>query len=111
MVWLWGDFAVYNPTLVIFFSLHFLLPFVVLGLVILHLVFLHETGSGNPLGIRLSRDKIRFHPYFRTKDLLGAFLALRLLFYVVCYYPWTLGDPENFIAANPLVTPIHIQPE
>lgn len=111
VVWLWGDFAVYNPTLVIFFSLHFLLPFVVSGLVILHLLFLHETGSRNPLGVRMRRDKISFHPYFTIKDLAGVFAALFFLLYIVCYYPWTLGDPENFISANPLVTPIHIQPE
>lgn len=111
VVWLWGDFAVDNPTLTIFFSLHFLLPFIIVGIVLLHLIFLHETGSGNPLGITLNSDKVRFHPYFRTKDLFGVFTALTLLFYIVFYFPWTLGDPENFIAANPLVTPIHIQPE
>ena len=111
VIWLWGGFTVDNPTLTRFFTLHFLLPFIVRAAVILHLVFLHETGSGNPLGNRLNISKVRFHPYFRVKDLMGVVVAMLGLGYIVFFIPWTLGDPENFIPANPLVTPLHIQPE
>jgi len=109
--WMWGGFAVDNATLTRFFSLHFLLPFVVIGLTGVHLLFLHQTGRNNPLGLNRNFDKILFHPYFTVKDLLGA-LIIMLLAGVICFlYPWSLGDPENFIPANPLVTPVHIQPE
>ena len=111
VMWLWGGFTVDNPTLTRFFSLHFLLPFVIAGAVLVHLVFLHETGSNNPLGGRLNSRKVSFHPYFTVKDLIGVVLAFLFLSAIVFYYPWTLGDPENFIPANPLVTPLHIQPE
>ena len=101
-----------NATLSRFYSLHFLLPFVILALVTGHLIALHLTGSSNPLGISYSSDKIGFTPYFSSKDLLGFFFFLGIVFMVVCFfYPWALGDPENFIPANPLVTPLHIQPE
>jgi len=109
--WIWGGFAVDNPTLVRFFSLHFLLPFVVAALRIIHLLFLHQTGRNNPLGVRRNFDKVRFHPYFSTKDLFGALVSLSFLFSICFWGPWALGDPENFIPANPLVTPVHIQPE
>jgi ubiquinol-cytochrome c reductase cytochrome b subunit len=109
--WMWGGFAVGNPTLTRFFSLHFLIPFVVAALRIVHLLFLHQTGRGNPLGVNRNFDKLRFHPYFRTKDLFGFFVILLGLAYVSLIFPWLLGDPENFIPANPLVTPVHIQPE
>ncbi len=109
--WIWGGFAVDNPTLTRFFSLHFLLPFVVAAIRIVHLLFLHQTGRRNPLGVRSNFDKIRFHPYFRIKDLFGFFVFMLFLFIVCFLIPWTLGDPENFIPANPLVTPVHIQPE
>ena len=109
--WLWGGFAVDNATLTRFFALHFLLPFIITGLSIVHLLFLHTTGSRNPLGLNRRLDKIAFHPYFSNKDLLGAIIILVLFFYVCLQNPWGLGDPENFIPANPLVTPIHIQPE
>jgi len=109
--WLWGGFAVDNATLTRFFALHFLLPFVISGLSIVHLLFLHVTGSRNPLGLNRNFDKTPFHPYFSYKDLLGIRLILIIYIYICLQAPWTLGDPENFIPANPLVTPIHIQPE
>ena len=111
VIWLWGGFSVDRATLVRFFTFHFLLPFVVLLLVIIHLLFLHQRGSNNPLG--LSRDylKVVFHPYYTSKDLLGIFILLFTLLFISIYYPWLFADPENFIPANPLVTPIHIQPE
>merc|ERR1711994_283586 len=106
-----GGFAVDNATLTRFFSLHFLLPFVIRGFSIIHLLFLHTTGSRNPLGLNRNLDKIAFHPYFSRKDLLGIIILLFLFFYICLQNPWLLGDPENFIPANPLVTPVHIQPE
>lgn len=111
VIWLWGGFTVDNSTLTRFFSLHFMLPFLVAGIVILHLLFLHTTGSNNPLGNNRNARKVRFHPYYSFKDLIGALFALSFFFYLVFYFPWLLGDPENFIPANSLVTPIHIQPE
>ena len=98
-------------TLTRFFTFHFLLPFVVRALVAAHLLFLHQTGSSNPLGLSPSSDKVPFHPYFSFKDLIGWSMVLLLLFGFSLLFPWTLGDPENFIPANPLVTPVHIQPE
>lgn len=109
--WLWGGFAVDNATLTRFFALHFLMPFVILGFSIIHLLFLHENGSRNPLGLNRNFDKTPFHPYFLYKDILGFRLLIILYFYVCLQTPWKLGDPENFIPANPLVTPVHIQPE
>lgn len=109
--WMWGGFAVDNPTLTRFFSLHFLLPFVIAAISALHLLFLHQTGRRNPLGLNRNFDKVRFHPYFSTKDIFGFFRILFILFFVCLARPWILGDPENFIPANPLVTPVHIQPE
>lgn len=109
--WLWGGFSVDNATLVRFFAFHFLLPFVVCAMVGVHLIFLHETGSINPLGLDSRIDKVPFHPYFRDKDLLGAVIVGFVFSLVVFYYPNALGDPENYIPANALVTPPHIQPE
>lgn len=109
--WLWGGFAVDNATLTRFFALHFLLPFIIAGLSIIHLLFLHVTGSRNPLGINSNYDKVPFHPYFSYKDLLGIRIIIITYIYICLQAPWILGDPENFIPANPLVTPIHIQPE
>lgn len=109
--WVWGGFSVGNPTLTRFFSFHFILPFVILFIVILHLLFLHKTGSGNPLGISRNYDKISFHPYFSFKDIYG-FIVWGILFLYVCIYcPYIFIDVENFIPANPIVTPVHIQPE
>ena len=109
--WLWGGFAVDNATLTRFFALHFLLPFVIAGISIVHLLFLHSTGSRRPLGLNRNLDKIPFHPYFSFKDLLGICIVINIFFYICLQAPWFLGDPENFIPANPLVTPVHIQPE
>jgi len=109
--WLWGGFAVDNATLTRFFALHFLLPFIISGLSMIHLLFLHTTGSSNPLGLNRNIDKSPFHPYFSYKDLLGIRIILFFYFYICFQAPWILGDPENFIPANPLVTPVHIQPE
>lgn len=111
VLWIWGGFSVGNPTLSRFFSFHYVLPFVVAGLVVLHLIFLHEKGSRNPLGLPLRADKINFQPYFSVKDLFGvAALGGGLVLWALAC-PWTLGDPENFLAANIAVTPKHIQPE
>nr|ARH54453.1 cytochrome b [Lissodema cursor] len=109
--WLWGGFAVDNATLTRFFTFHFILPFIVTALIMIHLLFLHQTGSNNPLGFNSNIDKIPFHPYFSFKDILGYLLMLIILLSIVLLNPYLLGDPDNFIPANPLVTPVHIQPE
>nr|AOY39823.1 cytochrome b [Curculionoidea sp. 1 KM-2015] len=109
--WIWGGFAVDNATLTRFFAFHFLFPFIVSALVIIHLIFLHQTGSNNPLGTPSNIDKIPFHPYFTLKDLFGVIILLFILSILSLQSPYLLGDPDNFIPANPLVTPIHIQPE
>nr|AIO08364.1 cytochrome b [Nocomis biguttatus] len=109
--WIWGGFSVDNATLTRFFAFHFLLPFVIAGATVLHLLFLHETGSNNPAGLNSDADKISFHPYFSYKDLLGFMLMLLTLMLLTLFSPTLLGDPENFTPANPLVTPPHIQPE
>nr|YP_009312385.1 cytochrome b [Psilorhynchus balitora]BAV71925.1 cytochrome b [Psilorhynchus balitora] len=109
--WIWGGFSVDNATLTRFFAFHFLFPFVIAGATILHLLFLHETGSNNPTGLNSDADKISFHPYFSYKDLLGFVVMLLGLTLLALFSPNLLGDPENFTPANPLVTPPHIKPE
>lgn len=109
--WVWGGFAVDNATLTRFFTIHFLLPFIIAAITIIHLLFLHQTGSNNPLGLNRNTDKIPFHPYFTFKDIVGIFVLLRILVILTLRNPYLLGDPDNFIPANPLVTPPHIQPE
>nr|AAR84641.1 cytochrome b [Erithacus rubecula] len=109
--WAWGGFSVDNPTLTRFFALHFLLPFFIVGLTLVHLTFLHETGSNNPTGVPSDCDKIPFHPYSTIKDILGFALMISLLVSLALFSPNLLGDPENFTPANPLVTPPHIKPE
>lgn len=109
--WIWGGFSVDNATLTRFFTFHFLLPFVIAAATLLHLLFLHETGSNNPLGLNSNVDKIPFHPYFTYKDLLGFVLLLLALSSLALFSPNYLGDPDNFTPANPLVTPPHIKPE
>nr|QVM79125.1 cytochrome b [Oxypeltus quadrispinosus] len=109
--WIWGGFAVDNATLTRFFAFHFLFPFIVTAMVMVHLLFLHQTGSSNPLGTKSNIDKIPFHPYFTFKDILGFLIMMFLLLFLTLKDPYLLGDPDNFIPANPLVTPIHIQPE
>nr|ARH54271.1 cytochrome b [Curculionidae sp. 1 AH-2016] len=109
--WIWGGFSVSNATLVRFFSFHFILPFIITGLVIIHLFLLHQTGSSNPLGLNSNIDKLKFHPYFTLKDLTGYFIMIMFLTILTLQSPYYLSDPDNFIPANPMITPIHIQPE
>nr|WMQ77856.1 cytochrome b [Epodonta lineata] len=109
--WIWGGFAVDNATLTRFYTFHFLLPFIILMMTMIHLLFLHQTGSNNPLGLNSNLDKIPFHPFFTFKDLIGFIMLIFFLTMLTLTNPYMLGDPDNFIPANPLVTPIHIQPE
>nr|QUO98736.1 cytochrome b [Pseudolimnophila brunneinota] len=109
--WLWGGFAVDNATLTRFFTFHFLFPFIIAAMTMIHLLFLHQTGSNNPLGLNSNIDKIPFHPYFSFKDIVGFIIMLMMLILLTLINPYLLGDPDNFIPANPLVTPVHIQPE
>nr|YP_009239716.1 cytochrome b [Plotosus lineatus]AMM05995.1 cytochrome b [Plotosus lineatus] len=109
--WIWGGFSVDNATLTRFFTFHFLLPFIVVAATVLHALFLHETGSNNPMGLNSDSDKIPFHPYFSYKDALGFIIMITLLATLALFSPNLLGDPENFTPANPLVTPPHIKPE
>ena len=113
VTWLWGGFSVDNPTLNRFFALHYLLPFVILGLVFLHVVALHTVKSNNPLGIDVKgpQDSIPFHPYYTVKDLFGVGVFLIIYLGVVFYAPNFFGEPDNYIPANPMVTPPHIVPE
>nr|YP_009927029.1 cytochrome b [Kallimoides rumia]QNL34330.1 cytochrome b [Kallimoides rumia]USF18078.1 cytochrome b [Kallimoides rumia] len=109
--WIWGGFALNNATLTRFYTFHFLLPFIILMMTMIHLLFLHQTGSNNPLGINSNLDKIPFHPFFTFKDLIGFIMLILMLILLSLINPYLLGDPDNFTPANPLVTPIHIQPE
>jgi ubiquinol-cytochrome c reductase cytochrome b subunit len=109
--WLWGGFSVDNATLNRFFSLHYLLPFLIVGLTCAHLALLHINGSTNPAGTQLPVDFLTFYPYFYVKDLLAFFFFLGGLTLIVFYYPNLLGHSDNYIPANPLVTPAHIVPE
>nr|ADY86094.1 cytochrome b [Phelsuma laticauda] len=109
--WIWGGFSVDKATLTRFFAFHFLLPFAALALTMLHLLFLHETGSNNPMGLKSNADKIQFHPYFSYKDVLGVITMITVLLTLSMFSPNSLGDPENFSPANPLSTPPHIKPE
>nr|UGX04548.1 cytochrome b [Mus triton]UGX04553.1 cytochrome b [Mus triton]UGX04554.1 cytochrome b [Mus triton] len=109
--WIWGGFSVDKATLTRFFTFHFILPFIIAALVIVHLLFLHETGSNNPTGLNSDADKIPFHPYYTIKDILGVLIMLLLLMTLVLFFPDMLGDPDNYMPANPLNTPPHIKPE
>nr|BAN08280.1 cytochrome b [Hynobius lichenatus] len=109
--WIWGGFSVDKATLTRFFAFHFLFPFLIAGASIIHLLFLHETGSNNPTGIYSNMDKVPFHPYFSYKDAVGFLIMLTALLTLSLLSPNLLGDPDNFTPANPLVTPPHIQPE
>nr|YP_010956730.1 cytochrome b [Entomacrodus strasburgi]WMY89823.1 cytochrome b [Entomacrodus strasburgi] len=109
--WIWGGFSIDNATLTRFFAFHFLFPFVIAAVTVVHLIFLHETGSNNPTGLNSDADKISFHPYFSYKDLLGFAALLIALVSLALFSPNLLGDPDNFTPANPLVTPAHIKPE
>lgn len=108
---LWGGFSVDNPTLNRFYSLHYLLPFAIAAVAFLHLILLHQPGSNNPLGINAIFDRIPFYPYFYVKDLFGFIIFVWIFSLFVIYAPNYLGHPDNYIEANPLVTPAHIVPE
>nr|ADF28826.1 cytochrome b [Chaetodipus arenarius] len=109
--WIWGGFSVDKATLTRFFAFHFILPFIIAAMAMVHLLFLHETGSNNPLGIPSDSDKIPFHPYYTTKDLRGVLILLALFLTFALFFPDLLGDPDNYSPANPLNTPPHIKPE
>nr|YP_009107280.1 cytochrome b [Petrolisthes haswelli]CEH11283.1 cytochrome b [Petrolisthes haswelli] len=109
--WIWGGFSVDNSTLTRFFTFHFLFPFAIAAFVMIHILFLHQKGANNPLGISSQTDKVPFHPYFTFKDIMGFLILLLLLITLSLWHPYLLSDPDNFIPANPLVTPPHIQPE
>nr|QJH91593.1 cytochrome b [Varuna litterata]QRK27370.1 cytochrome b [Varuna litterata] len=109
--WIWGGFSVDNATLTRFFSFHFILPLIAAAFSMIHILFLHQMGANNPLGISSQTDKIPFHPYFTFKDIVGFIIMLSALLILTLLAPYLLGDPDNFIPANPLVTPPHIQPE
>nr|UXX49946.1 cytochrome b [Portunion sp.] len=109
--WLWGGFAVGGPTLTRFFALHYIMPFIIALLVMVHIILLHEKGSNNPLGILTSPDKISFHPYYTAKDIVGFAIFVSLFAALVLMDPYILGDPENFNMASAMNTPPHIQPE
>lgn len=111
VTWLWGGFSVNSNTLTRFFSLHYLLPFVILLLVILHIIFLHERGSSNPEGLTLKEDKVWFTPYFTRKDLYIIICVLIFYTIIIAFYPNFLGHSDNYLVANPIVTPAHIVPE
>jgi len=99
------------PTLTGFFALHFLIPFVIAAIVLIHLLFLHETGSNNPLGLNKNTDKIPFHPCFTVKDILGFAITITILTILTLKEPYILRDADNFTPADPLVTPVHIKSE
>jgi ubiquinol-cytochrome c reductase cytochrome b/c1 subunit len=113
VTFLWGGFTVGNPTLNRFYALHYLLPFVILAVVLLHLIALHRFGSNNPLGIEMKgpQDTLPFHPYFTIKDLFGLAVFLLIYSFFVFYAPNFLGSSDNYIPANPMQTPNHIVPE
>lgn len=108
---MWGGFTINDATLKRFFALHYILPFLLFGIVAVHVVFLHETGSRNPLGLDTSGDLIPFHPYYTIKDILSLFVVVSVLLLVCFLFPDIFGDPINFIPANSIRTPLHIQPE
>nr|YP_010401693.1 cytochrome b [Macrosiphum albifrons]UQU69199.1 cytochrome b [Macrosiphum albifrons] len=111
VIWIWGDFSISNATLTRFFSIHFILPFIIILFTFIHLFFLHMTGSNNPLGINSNFDKITFSPYFMIKDLIGLILFMWMFFILTLIFPYLLNDHNNFIMANSMITPNHIQPE
>nr|YP_011017021.1 apocytochrome b [Gracilaria hainanensis]WQB61699.1 apocytochrome b [Gracilaria hainanensis] len=111
VTWLWGGFSVDNATLNRFFSLHYLLPFIIAAVSLIHLTILHQDGSGNPLGIDSNVDKISMFPYFIYKDLLGLLVFILFFSFFLYFSPNILGHSDNYIEANPMVTPAHIVPE
>ena len=111
VLWLWGGFSVDNSTLTRFFTFHFMTPFILAAFVLFHIALLHRTGRNNPLGIVSSSDKVPFHWYFTIKDIVGFVVLLSMLLFLVFFHPYLMGEPDNFIDANPLSTPAHIVPE
>jgi len=109
--WLWGGFSVSQPTLTRFFALHFLVPMILVAVVLIHLIMLHQTGSSNPMGVGTNLDKITFHPYFSAKDFTPFLVTMIVILILTTQVPLLMGDTENSNEANPLATPIHIQPE
>nr|YP_009104616.1 cytochrome b [Narcine entemedor]AIT70287.1 cytochrome b [Narcine entemedor] len=109
--WIWGGFSVDNATLTRFFTFHFMLPFIMAAMTMVHILFLHEKGSNNPTGLNSDMDKIPFHPYYSYKDMLGFLMLTLTIIILALFSPNLLNDTENFIPANPLVTPTHIKPE
>uniref|UniRef100_A0AAU6QE72 Cytochrome b n=1 Tax=Sperchon placodermus TaxID=3136837 RepID=A0AAU6QE72_9ACAR len=109
--WIWGGFSVSNATLNRFYSIHFLLPFIMSAMIIIHIMTLHEMGSSNPTGLKNQNDKIMFHPFFSWKDMTAPIIIVYLYLFMIMMNPNLLGDPENYNPANPMLTPIHIQPE
>uniref|UniRef100_A0AAU6PBY9 Cytochrome b n=1 Tax=Dusuna sp. TaxID=3133678 RepID=A0AAU6PBY9_9HEMI len=109
--WIWGGFSVDSPTLSRFFSLHFIFPFMIVMMTIIHLFFLHESGSNNPIGVNSHIYKVPFHPYFSIKDIFGFSFILLFFLCLNLIFPYLLFDTDNFIPANPMITPVHIQPE
>jgi quinol-cytochrome oxidoreductase complex cytochrome b subunit len=108
---LWGGFSVGNATLNRFFSLHYILPFIIVVVILLHLALLHEVGSNNPLGVDSVYDRVNFYPYFLIKDFFTFICIFIIYIFIVCFYPDVLGHADNYLKANPLVTPTHIVPE
>lgn len=111
VIWIWGGFSINNATLTRFFSIHFILPFIIILFTIIHLFFLHISGSNNPLGINRNFDKINFSPYFIIKDIIGLIIFIWIFLILTLIFPFFLNDHNNFIIANPIITPNHIQPE
>lgn len=109
--WIWGGFSVRRPTLTRFYSFHFLFPFILIFLTLMHLVFLHEQGSRNRMGLNRNNDKISFHPYFTVKDTLFIFIVINISIMISFFAPYILGDAVNNVPANSMQTPVHIQPE
>ena len=111
VTWLWGGFSVDNPTLTRFFTFHFIIPILIAALVLIHICLLHRTGSNNPLGVSSNTDKVPFHWYFAIKDMVGFVVLVAILTSLTLFTPNLLGEPDNYILANPLTTPAHIVPE
>lgn len=109
--WIWGDFSVRDATLRRFFAFHFTLPFIISALAATHIVLLHTTGSSNPLGVNSDSTRIPFHPYYTVKDVIGVLVVLALFLTLNFLAPDFFAEPDNFIPADPLVTPAHIKPE
>ena len=109
--WLWGGYSVRNATLTRFYAFHFITPMLTAALVVLHILLLHNTGRNNPLGVQSSRDKVPFHWYYTVKDMVGFVVIIFFLISILLFRPNLLGEPDNFILADPMRTPAHIVPE